>query len=94
LHKRQIRRAAALKAARLIPIAGAGSATGQWLEFIVVTRAVITRSVVTQGGIAMSADHPKKSPNGFFISLDAWAVIVALLLALAVRLDLLKNISW
>ena len=42
----------------------------------------------------MSADHPKKSPNGFFISLDAWAVIVALLLALAVRLDLLKNISW
>jgi len=42
----------------------------------------------------MSADHPTKSPNGFFISLDAWAVIVALLLALAVRLDLLKNISW
>jgi len=28
------------------------------------------------------------------LSLDAWAVIVALLLALAVRFDVLKNIPW
>ncbi|MGA9527526.1 MAG: hypothetical protein WBS24_05375 [Terriglobales bacterium] len=50
----------------------------------------------------MSADHsvkpvpkyPAKSPNGSFISLDTWAVIVALLLALAVKFDLLKNVVW
>ena len=28
------------------------------------------------------------------LSVDAWAVIVALLLALAVRFDLVKNIPW
>jgi hypothetical protein len=28
------------------------------------------------------------------LSLDTWAVIVALLLALAVRFDILKNVSW
>ncbi len=28
------------------------------------------------------------------LSLDTWAVIVALALALAVRFDLLKNVPW
>jgi len=34
------------------------------------------------------------SGKGSTISLDGWAVIVALLLALAVRFDVLKNIPW
>jgi len=36
---------------------------------------------------------PNKSTT-FTLSLDSWAVLVALVLALAVRLDLLKKILW
>ena len=36
----------------------------------------------------------KKSKTGWRLSLDTWAVIVALVLALAVRFDLLKNVPW
>lgn len=32
--------------------------------------------------------------NGLRLSLDAWAVIVALALALAVRLDIFKKVPW
>jgi len=32
--------------------------------------------------------------SGFKLSLDTWAVVLALALALAVRLDLLKKIPW
>jgi hypothetical protein len=32
--------------------------------------------------------------KGISLSLDTWAVIVALLLALAVRFDILKNVPW
>jgi hypothetical protein len=32
--------------------------------------------------------------KGTIFSLDVWAVIVALLLALAVRFDILKNVPW
>ncbi|HEY6303490.1 MAG TPA: hypothetical protein VIX14_10525 [Terriglobales bacterium] len=32
--------------------------------------------------------------NGTSLSLDAWALIVALFLALAVRFDIFKNIPW
>ncbi|MGA2002028.1 MAG: hypothetical protein ABSG70_01525 [Terriglobales bacterium] len=42
----------------------------------------------------MSADKPSVPPKGVLFSLDVWAVIIALLLALAVRFDLLKNIPW
>lgn len=34
------------------------------------------------------------SKNSPLLSLDTWAVIVALVLALAVKLDILKNVSW
>jgi len=34
------------------------------------------------------------SGNSNSLSLDWWAVIVALLLALAVRFDVLKNVPW
>jgi hypothetical protein len=34
------------------------------------------------------------SSNRSWLSLDVWAVIVALVLALAVRLDILKNVPW
>lgn len=32
--------------------------------------------------------------NGPSLSLDTWAVIIALLVALAVRFDVLKNVPW
>jgi len=32
--------------------------------------------------------------QGLRLSLDAWAVIVAFALALAVRLDILKKVPW
>lgn len=32
--------------------------------------------------------------KGTSLSLDAWAVIVAFLLALAVRFDIFKNVPW
>jgi hypothetical protein len=40
-----------------------------------------------------------KSPSGSaskesFLSLDVWAVIVALALALAVRFEIVKNVPW
>ena len=34
------------------------------------------------------------SKKGFSLSLDMWAVIAAFVLALAVRLDILKRIPW
>jgi hypothetical protein len=34
------------------------------------------------------------SNTGTSLSLDTWAVIVALVLALAVRFDILKNVPW
>jgi hypothetical protein len=33
-------------------------------------------------------------PNRGTLSLDTWAVIFALLLALAVKLSILKNVPW
>jgi hypothetical protein len=44
----------------------------------------------------MSTDKPTTTPSskGISVSLDAWALIVAMLLALAVRFDILKNIPW
>ena len=38
-----------------------------------------------------SATPSNKSAS---LSLDTWAVIAALVLALAVRFDILKNVSW
>jgi hypothetical protein len=38
-----------------------------------------------------TATRPSK---GISLSLDTWAVIVALVLALAVRFDILKNVPW
>ncbi|MGB8011156.1 MAG: hypothetical protein WCF68_06055 [Terriglobales bacterium] len=34
------------------------------------------------------------SPGGATFSLDAWAVIIALALALAVRFDVFTNVPW
>ena len=34
------------------------------------------------------------SSKGSLLSLDAWAVIVALVLALAVKFDVLKSVPW
>lgn len=44
----------------------------------------------------MSTDKPITAPTskGLSLSLDTWAVIVALVLALAVRFDILKNVPW
>jgi hypothetical protein len=39
-----------------------------------------------------SADTSSKQSNS--ISLDTWAVLIALALALAVRFDILKNVPW
>jgi hypothetical protein len=38
-----------------------------------------------------TATSPNRSAS---LSLDTWAVIAALALALAVRFDILKNVSW
>jgi hypothetical protein len=32
--------------------------------------------------------------KGFLLSLDAWAVLVAFALALAVRFDIFKSVPW
>jgi hypothetical protein len=44
----------------------------------------------------MSTDTSTTTPSskGFGLSLDTWAVIVALILALAVKLNILKNVPW
>ncbi len=44
----------------------------------------------------MPTDKSTATPpsNGSSVSLDIWAVIVALALALAVRFDILKNVPW
>jgi len=39
-----------------------------------------------------SANTSSKQSN--WLSLDTWAVLVALALALAVRFDILKNVPW
>jgi hypothetical protein len=35
-----------------------------------------------------------EASTGFSLSLDTWAVIVALVLALAVKFDVFKNVPW
>jgi hypothetical protein len=49
-----------------------------------------------RGEGSMSKDTSANTPsrNGASLSLDVWAVIVALALALAVRFDILKNVPW
>ena len=42
----------------------------------------------------MATDTSTAPSKGFSVSLDTWAVIVALVLALAVKFDVLKNIPW
>jgi hypothetical protein len=49
----------------------------------------------------MSMSTPTPTPTNsaptakpHLLSLDTWAVIVALVLALAVRFDVLKNVPW
>jgi hypothetical protein len=42
----------------------------------------------------MSTETPSGAGKSFRLSLDSWAVILALLLALAVRFDVLKKIPW
>jgi hypothetical protein len=41
-----------------------------------------------------SEQNSTSSSKRNLLSLDTWAVIVALLLALAVRFDILKNVPW
>jgi hypothetical protein len=40
------------------------------------------------------ASAESSSGKGFNLSLDAWAVLVALVLAAAVRLHILKAVPW
>jgi len=44
----------------------------------------------------MSTDKSAHTPasKGTALSLDTWAVIIACLLALAVRFDILKHVGW
>lgn len=42
----------------------------------------------------MSTTGNSTSSKTHSLSLDTWAVIVALLVALAVRLDIFKNVPW
>jgi hypothetical protein len=42
----------------------------------------------------MSKDQSTKPRKGGWLSVDEWAVIVALVLALAVKFDVLKNVPW
>ena len=42
----------------------------------------------------MAKDTPTASSKEISLSLDTWAVIVALALALAVRFDILNNVPW
>jgi hypothetical protein len=44
----------------------------------------------------MSTEKSTAAPSNqsASLSLDTWAVIVALLLALAVRIEILKNVPW
>jgi len=37
---------------------------------------------------------PSPTSKGRLFSLDAWALIVAMLLALAVKFDVFKNVPW
>jgi len=41
-----------------------------------------------------TTQNPASSAKAPALSLDTWAVIVALVLALAVRFDVLKNVPW
>jgi hypothetical protein len=42
----------------------------------------------------MAADKSTLSKESTSLSLDTWAVVIALLLALAVRLNVLRNLPW
>jgi hypothetical protein len=42
----------------------------------------------------MPTEKYSRIANSFVLSLDAWAVLVALAIALAVRFDLLKKVPW
>lgn len=42
----------------------------------------------------MSTDQSTKSQKGPLLSVDEWAVIVALVVALAVKFEFLKNVPW
>lgn len=42
----------------------------------------------------MSDQASSRNSKSFTLALDTWAVILALVLALAVRVDLLKKIPW
>jgi hypothetical protein len=60
-----------------------------------IDRTLKLRSSI-KGKFPMSTDESTGSPtnNSASLSLDTWAVIAALVLALAVRFDILKNVPW
>jgi len=41
-----------------------------------------------------SSSDSSSNNKSFMLAVDTWAVIVALILALAVRFDILKNVPW
>ena len=45
-------------------------------------------------GTSTSTPTPTPTTKGRSFSLDAWALIVGMLLALAVKFDVFKNIPW
>jgi hypothetical protein len=42
----------------------------------------------------MSIDTNAASSKGALLTVDTWAVIIALLLALAVKFNIFKNVPW
>ena len=42
----------------------------------------------------MPTDRSTKSSKRAWLSIDEWAVIAAVMLALAVKFDVLKNVPW
>jgi hypothetical protein len=50
----------------------------------------------TQGDVSMATDTSNRNSDsqGAWLSLDAWAVVIALLLALAVKFNIFHNVPW
>jgi hypothetical protein len=55
---------------------------------------ILRRKVKNQKGIAMASTDSAKPTRRTILSLDTWAVILALSLAGLVRIGLLKYITW
>jgi len=62
--------------------------------FILAAKEKAANGLTTQRTTAMTEQISNTKKKTAILSLDAWAVIVALLLAALVRFGVLKHISW